>query len=537
MPEQARAAERLRALAEKAGVRMDFPPEALRAVSPDTDDPALTDLRGLPFITIDNDDSMDLDQAMYIERLPQAGFRVFYALADASHFVRPGGALYEEAKKRGVTYYMPGTAYPMLPRALSEGVVSLNPAVDRRALVMVIDLDAAGVVQQSGYDSDYTRGQTGRVRLDRAVIHSRDKLSYRGVQDFYDAPEASPLAGQAYTETLRLLAEVGALRIEEAARRGVVHIHRAEVWFDVDPQGEFRITARERYGSERYNEQISLLCNSEGARFMAEAGKAPHITPIYKVHPEPERARVEHLRALIQALVAHHGLDPALWAWRSEERLSDYLAKLPLEGPQSGLTAAIHQQAVMINRRSDFSAEPGLHHGVGVDPYARFSSPMRELVGIFTHKEAIEKLDGSPAPGWPSAAAEEQAEMVQLANAANTRQKRLAKAAFRLVLDQIFERELAQPEAERPVHQATLLGFKDNKAYARLQEPPVEVKIYLPDLAERMGTALSVDDSRAFAVSRDKARLPDLVLGDRLRLRLHAHNPKLNRYTFVPLGA
>jgi len=92
---------------------------------PGFSDPALTDWTSVPFVTIDNADSRDLDQALHIERT-DTGYRLRYALADAAYYVRPGSALFSEALRRGTTYYTPLIAAPMLPRSLSEGLLSLK---------------------------------------------------------------------------------------------------------------------------------------------------------------------------------------------------------------------------------------------------------------------------------------------------------------------------------------------------------------------------------------------------------------------------
>ncbi|MEL6186260.1 MAG: RNB domain-containing ribonuclease, partial [Myxococcota bacterium] len=254
-----RASDKLLALADQHALSFDFPPEVVteaRALEddPGLDDPELEDWTDRPFVTIDNEDSRDLDQAMDFRRRPKGGFEVAYALADAAYYVRPGTALHAEALKRGVTYYFPSFAVPMLPRVLSEGVVSLNPAVDRRAFVVVTDLDAAGRVL--------------KTRFVRARIRSRAKLSYRGVQAWADGEE-SELEGKAWTDNLRLLREVGELRIKRARDADVVQVRRDEVWARVDSTGAgFEVEARRRSPVERWNEQISLLCNSEGAAFL-----------------------------------------------------------------------------------------------------------------------------------------------------------------------------------------------------------------------------------------------------------------------------
>ena len=216
---------------------------------PGIQDAELVDRTDLPFVTIDNPDSRDLDQALYIETRDN-GFVVYYALADGAFYIRPGSALFEEALARGASFYLPGICEPMLPRGLSEDLVSLNPGVDRRALLFEMTLDRLGHCTQT--------------RLLRARVRSRAKLTYQGVQEFLDRPAQSPLKGTPYAASLQALKTVGQLRMEDARKRSVIRFQRSEIWLDEDATG-FRVEAGQRHEVERYNEQVSLLCNIEGA--------------------------------------------------------------------------------------------------------------------------------------------------------------------------------------------------------------------------------------------------------------------------------
>jgi ribonuclease R len=504
-----------------------FAPEVYAEVqaflqNPGWDDPTLRDLTPQAFITIDNESSRDLDQAMFIERAG-LGYRVYYALADTSHYVRPGSALYSAAMKRGVTLYLPSMAVPMLPEEFSEGLVSLNEGVPRRALTMIMSIDADGVCTQT--------------QIERTKIQSRKKLTYEGVQAYHEAPESHALAGQDFTETLQLLKEVGELRIRQAEAKDVVRIHRLEVRHSVsraDPT-KFETYARARNDVERWNEQISLLCNSEGAKIMKAAGSADYVTPIFRIHPEPVERRLEKFRDMVDAAVQAHGVDPMIWAWQRVQSLADYLGDLPTDPSHEGLSAAIQRQAVMVNSASEFSVTAGKHHGVGVDPYARFSSPMREMVGVYTHKEALEKMGQLEPRFWPSDnPRENQALVVDVANRTRKLQRQIAKEADRWVLDQHLQDDLHKPEAERAQWQGTIMGLTPTKVYIQMRSPPFDVKLYLKDLSESVAADLRLDKHGVVAKSSDPSRLPHLRLGDSIRLRLQRYDFPRGRYIFRP---
>ncbi|TNF38283.1 MAG: RNB domain-containing ribonuclease [Deltaproteobacteria bacterium] len=531
-PDTARAA--LWHVVARFGLVPDYPPEVLRAAdalvaAPGLDDPTLVDLTDRAFVTIDNADSRDLDQAMHIEARDDGGFDVLYALADASYYVRPGTPLFDDAVARGASFYLPGLTVPMLPRPLSEGIVSLNEGVLRRALVV-----------ETRVADD---GHAVATRIYRARIRSRRKLTYDGVQAYYDDPAASPLAGQAFTATLEHLRAVGRRRMALADAEDVVRYNRVSLSVGVaGPDGRrFTAVGDARNDCERYNEQISLLCNIEGARFLvAAAGGEVPSQPIFRVHPAPEPPRFEELVAVIDGVVAAHGLDPAVWRWRRRdaaggegESLAAYLERLPREGAAWPLFLAVQRQALVINQRSSFQAEPGMHYGVGAPYYSRFSSPMREVVGIFTHKEALEALAGE-AGGDDDEALRER--VIEAANRSKEVQRQLTKEANLLVIDALLGEDLARPEGERPWRAGFVLGMKFDRLYVQLDAPPIEVKLYLKDIAAAVGGSAAPDGDVVATVTRGDAEVA-LRVGDAVRVRVAGYDEARRRWLLVPEAA
>lgn len=444
---------------------------------PGIDDPTLDDLTHLPFFTIDEEHSKDLDQAVCIERRrdedgAEIGYKVWYAIADAAWSVRPGTALFDEALERGATYYLPGLVIPMLPKALSEGVVSLNPKVDRRALVFEVDLDDKGRVDTTGI-------RRGRVR-------SRVKTSYDAVQAYLDG---QPLPGDdpSIAESIDLLQVVGRLRMQLAEARDVISIRRTEVALSLAGREGLRFVAMAdpRNDVERYNEQISLLCNIEGARFLArDDAQDDDVHPIYRVHDPPTQERLDRFEREVGALVRLHRLDDEIWHWRRREQsLAGYLKSLPDDGPHILIAKAIHRQAMLTGGRSLYDTAPGYHFGVGADAYARFTAPMREMVGVFCHKEAWEKL-GKAEPNPRQEDEDLRREILRMANLARQNQRALDRETNLRVLDQLFGEDMACSEriAGRPVRPGVILGMSRSKVHVGLENPPIDIKVYLKDL-------------------------------------------------------
>jgi len=506
--------------------------EAERAVAhPGTDDPALVDLTALPFVTIDNEDSRDLDQALFVEAgQGEAAWVVHYALADASYYVRPDTALFAEALRRGTSYYLPHLAVPMLPRSLSEGIVSLNPDVVRRALVVSTALDAQGRILETN------------VR--RARILSQAKLSYNGVQRYFDAPAESPIAGAPWERSLQLMREVGERRISQARARDVVAYNRVAVEIGLNDgaagQGEHPLTftarGEVRNDVEKWNEQLSLLCNMEGARILAESHEAPHVQAVFRVHPSPTRDALTALARTIDAIVETHGLDADAWRWRPRslfgdegESLADYIDRLPTDGPHHRIRQAIERQAMYAGEASTYSVERGPHWGVGAEGYSRLSAPMREIVGIFTHKELLEAL-GDPKDARDSARDEQlRLQVVAAGNRARTIQRNIDKAANKLVIDQLLGADLDRPAGERPWRAGTLLGVKASRLYIELDEPPIEVKVYADYLKTQLSGELALGDSNVSARCDGTA----FALGDAVKLRVDHLDKAHDRWVFT----
>ena len=136
------------------GLPVDFSAAALREAAQwgKSVDPAeaaqRVDLRGLPLVTIDGEDAKDYDDAVYGERLEGGGFRLLVAIADVSHYVRPGSALDSDARARGTSVYFPTRVLPMLPTALSNHLCSLEPQVDRLCMVADMRISKRGALEQ-----------------------------------------------------------------------------------------------------------------------------------------------------------------------------------------------------------------------------------------------------------------------------------------------------------------------------------------------------------------------------------------------------
>ncbi|MGN6087763.1 MAG: RNB domain-containing ribonuclease [Actinomycetales bacterium] len=373
-----------------------FPPEVLdaarAAAERPVDDGDRTDLRATAFFTLDPPGSMDLDQAMFLERTG-TGFVVRYAIADVASFVATDGPVDAEARRRGETLYSPDTRTPLHPPVLSEGAASLLPDQDRRAVVWTLTLDGDGEL-------------TG-THLERALVRSCRRLDYAGM--------AGLLAGG--DEQAQLLAEIGRLRVQRGVERGAVDLPIPEQEVEA-VGGGYRLTYREVSAADRWNAQISLLTGMAAARIMLDG----RIGILRTLPPAPESAETR-----LRATAASLGVD-----WPAEE---SFAALVPGLDPSRPAVAALVQEATVLLRGAGYTAFDGElpkqpEHAAVAAPYSHVTAPLRRLVDRFATEVVLALVAGRDVDPDIRAALPE---LPALMSAADERAGRLERACLDLV--------------------------------------------------------------------------------------------------------
>ncbi|MBI4757111.1 MAG: ribonuclease R [Betaproteobacteria bacterium] len=345
----------------------------LPAVVRKTDLHGREDLRQVPLVTIDGETAKDFDDAVYCERLgngARSGFRLVVAIADVSHYVRPGNALDAEAQDRGNSVYFPRRVIPMLPEKLSNGLCSLNPQVDR--LVMACDM---------------TLGATGKIQNYRfypAVMHSRARLTYTEVAEaLYQAD--SEAAGR-LAELLPHLSQLDALyRVLAKARtrRGAIDFETVETLMVFDDQGKIeRIVPYARNDAHRIIEECMLAANVCASDFL----RAHRHPALYRIHEGPTPERLASLREFL----GEFGLD---LGGGDDPHAADY-ARL-LESVK-GRPDEQMLQTVMLRslKQAIYSPDNVGHFGLAYESYTHFTSPIRRYPDLLIHRAIKAVLDG-----------------------------------------------------------------------------------------------------------------------------------------------
>jgi exoribonuclease R len=344
-----------------------FPPEVEAEATAAATSPALPerDETAVAFLTIDPPGSMDLDQALHIERDGE-GYRVRYAIADVPAFVKPGGAVDAETRRRGQTVYAPDKRTPLHPTVLSEGAASLLAGETRPAFVWDMRLKADG----EGTDAE----------VYRAMVRSTDRLDYAGVQKAIDDGSAD--------ERLLLLKEVGQKRIEFERRRGGASLPMPEQEVNEDDQGHYRLYFRPPLEVEDWNAQISLMTGMAAAEMMMQAKVG-----ILRSMPSPDENAVGRFRHASRAL----GVE-----WQQGTPYGEFLRTLDRTNPQH--LALIHEATSLFRGAgyTPFDGEVPEHaeHAAVAYPYAHVTAPLRRLVDRFGLAICAAVSSGTEVPAW-----------------------------------------------------------------------------------------------------------------------------------------
>ena len=333
------------------------------------------DLTHIPLVTLDPPASMDLDQAFHLERLPAAGgapggFRVRYAIADVSAFVEPGSALDAEAGNRVVTIYCPDRRVTLYPPMLSEGAASLLPVGPRPAVVWTLDIDADGL--------------TTAIDVRRAMVRSRAKLDYAGVQAAVDAGTAEGSVG--------LLSEVGETLIAAEHARGGMSMRVPSQEVVTEPDGRMALRFRRTLPAEDWNAQLSLLTGRAAASLMLQAR-----TGILRTMPAAAARDVARLRRVAA------GLDIG---WPADVSYGALVTAMDADTPQR---AAFLNEAGSLFRGAGYTAFNGslpelTTHAAIAAPYAHCTAPLRRLVDRAVSETCLAIAAGRPIPAETQAA-------------------------------------------------------------------------------------------------------------------------------------
>lgn len=338
------------------------------------------DLRDLSLVTIDGEDARDFDDAVWCEPV-RGGWQLIVAIADVASYVTVGSALDQEAQHRGTSVYFPNRVLPMLPEALSNGLCSLNPNVDRLCLCCEMRVNGQGKVT--------------RARFFEGVMRSKARLTYTKVAAYLANPQATtdPDVLAQGQQLMHLHAVFRAL-YDARLKRGALDFDAPELKVRFDGQGRIAAFVEQpRNDAHRLIEECMIAANVQAARFL----KKHRIPALYRVHGQPDEDRLEQLRQFLSGFGIELPRDRDL----EPQDLNAVLQRIV------GNEEAHLIQTVVVRSmpQAVYQPENVGHFGLALPEYAHFTSPIRRYPDLLVHRGIRHVLRGGKADTFEYGAA------------------------------------------------------------------------------------------------------------------------------------
>ena len=335
------------------------------------------DLRNMPLVTIDGEDARDFDDAVHAEALEDGGWRLWVAIADVSYYVTPNSPLDQDAQERGTSVYFPSQVIPMLPEALSNGLCSLNPNVDRLCMVceMTIDVD----------------GQVISHQFHQGVMNSKARLTYTQVAAILvDSDTSLRSEYKAVLPGLETMHQLFQAMLNARQQRGAIDFELTETQFLFDSKRKIEaIVPRERNDAHRLIEEFMVAANVSAAQFLLSKA----LPALYRVHETPSAEKLSGLREFLGEL----GL---MLGGGDEPSPRDYATLL--QAAQQRQDAHLLQTVMLRSmKQAVYHPDNVGHFGLALEAYAHFTSPIRRYPDLLVHRAICHLINNKKINKWP----------------------------------------------------------------------------------------------------------------------------------------
>jgi ribonuclease R len=355
---------------KKFGLTAEFPvavaseAERVGVEVEEADTVGRVDLRKKILFTIDGETARDFDDAVGIESIGGGGHRLFVSIADVSFYVPEGGVIDAEAYERSTSVYFPDRCIPMLPEALSNGICSLNPGVDRLAMTAELEFDASGeMTSKKFYES---------------VICSAERLTYTKVKAILIDNEPALLKEyNAILPDLRAMEGLAALLTKKRVASGSLDFDLPEPQIIIDMEGRVEdIVRSERNVAHRLIEEFMLAAN----RAVALAFSSRDLPALYRVHDDPDAAKVEIFNEFI------HGFGLSLQVGGKGDRGSKAFQAVLQSVHNTPEEKLINHVLLRSMKQAVYSTDNTGHFGLAFTDYTHFTSPIRRYPDLVIHR-------------------------------------------------------------------------------------------------------------------------------------------------------
>ncbi len=335
------------------------------------------DLRGMPLLTIDGEDARDFDDAVHAEQLTSGGWRLWVAIADVSYYVEPKSPLDKDAQERATSVYFPSQVIPMLPEALSNGLCSLNPDVDRLCMVCEMTIDS--------------KGQLESHKFHQAVMNSKARLTYTKVAAILtDGDEALRKEYVEVLPGLEVMYDLFKAMLSAREKRGAIDFEMTETQFIFDENRKIQsIEPRQRNDAHRLIEEFMVAANVSAAQFLIES----ELPALFRIHETPSEEKLSGLREFLGEL--------GLTLGGGQEPQPKHYASL-LNNAQKRPDAHLIQTVMLRSlKQAVYSPDNVGHFGLSLEAYAHFTSPIRRYPDLQVHRTIRHLISKQSKKKWP----------------------------------------------------------------------------------------------------------------------------------------
>jgi ribonuclease R len=387
--------------------------EKLEAGLSNTEVSKREDLRKLPLVTIDGEDSRDFDDAVFAEPWlnengkHKGGFHIIVAIADVAFYVKEGSMLEKEALKRGNSTYFPDMVVPMLPEKLSNDLCSLVPNEDRPVLAAHLYIDASGTLKS--------------YRFSRAVMHSHKRLTYNQVEDAINGKFNDVIDKDFYEKAISPLEKAFEVLQEKRVERGALELETTETYiaFNELTNGIDDILPRTRLTAHMLIEELMILANIAAAKALEKS------VGMYRIHEEPSLEKITNLQKSLDGLKFKHTMNTKSKSPHDFKALIDKVGQR--DDRETIMTLILRSQS-----QAKYSSDNLGHFGLALSHYAHFTSPIRRFADLIVHRLLIssQELKSSGGVKYSSKKVDEIAEHISITERVSQKAEWDAKERF-----------------------------------------------------------------------------------------------------------
>ena len=322
------------------------------------------DYRNLNIVTIDGEDALDFDDAIYVSKITN-GYQIGVHIADVSHYVKENSPIDEEAAIRGTSIYVADRVVPMLPFELSNGICSLNPNVDRLTLSVIMKVSNDGEV----YDFDIHPG----------IINSHARLTYKQVNDLFNAKDNNLEYKADFSkgiEDMLLLAREATSKIRKRRERyGALDLDSTELKFRLDEKGQpIEIIKREQGEGEKLIEDLMIIANVSVAKFLANR----NIPTLFRIHDNPPEDKIKKFETFLKFIGLYANFPKII----TSSSLSNWYSSIEDENKKKAVSNFLLRSLA----KAKYSPNNDGHFGLAEDFYLHFTSPIRRYPDLLVHR-------------------------------------------------------------------------------------------------------------------------------------------------------